>query len=47
MALTYGGDLMQYKPVWNQDYKVCVADYGGARQRGRHRPLGRELGIHA
>lgn len=25
MALTYGGDLMQYKPMWYPDYKVCGA----------------------
>ena len=25
MALTYGGDLMQYKPIWYADYKVCGA----------------------
>src|SRR6266540_3936063 len=25
MALTYGGDLMQYKPIWYPDYKVCGA----------------------
>ena len=25
MALTYGGDLMQYKPIWYPDDKVCGA----------------------
>ncbi|MET0484202.1 MAG: ABC transporter substrate-binding protein, partial [Candidatus Rokuibacteriota bacterium] len=25
MALTYGGDLMQYKPIWYPDEKVCGA----------------------
>ncbi|HYB44173.1 MAG TPA: ABC transporter substrate-binding protein, partial [Candidatus Methylomirabilis sp.] len=25
MALTYGGDLMQYKPIWYPEYKVCGA----------------------
>jgi peptide/nickel transport system substrate-binding protein len=34
MALTYGGDLMQYKPVWNQEYKVCVADMAAPGNEG-------------
>ena len=25
MALTYGGDLVQYKPIWYPDHKVCGA----------------------
>jgi len=25
MALTYGGDLIQYKSIWYPDYKVCGA----------------------
>ena len=28
MALTYGGDFMQYKPVSGQSPGVCVADMG-------------------
>ena len=35
MALTYGGDFMQYKPVAGQSPGVCVADMGGAGQRRR------------
>ena len=32
MALTYGGDFMQYKPVSGQSPGVCVADMGGPGQ---------------
>jgi len=34
MALTYGGDLMQYKPVWNDEFKICVADMAAPGDSG-------------
>ena len=38
MALTYGGDLMQYKPIWYPDYKVCGA---GVNLTGDEAVMGR------
>lgn len=34
MALTYGGDFMQYKPVPGEGGKVCVADMAAAGNAG-------------
>jgi ABC-type transport system substrate-binding protein len=34
MALTYGGDFMQYKPVSGQTPGVCVADMGAPGNEG-------------
>jgi peptide/nickel transport system substrate-binding protein len=34
MALTYAGDLMQYRPVWDAKFKVCAADMAAPGDQG-------------
>lgn len=34
MALTYGGDLVQYKPVHSEKFGICVADMAAAGDSG-------------
>lgn len=34
MALTYGGDLVQYRPVPNDKFKICVADMAAPGDEG-------------
>ncbi len=34
MALTYGGDLVAYKPIWNEEFGICVADMKAPGDQG-------------
>jgi peptide/nickel transport system substrate-binding protein len=34
LSMTYSGDLMQYKPVWSDQFNVCIADMTAAGDTG-------------